>query len=114
MKTTIESLYTHFENRDYRFGNDILIPLAYCNEFIELCRKQHIAILGLEGFSVKDGQKRVPNLDEIADFSSIRSNGKWQEFVDTTTLSAKRFIRAMDSQGVSDGYSFILKVDNTT
>lgn len=114
MKTTIESLYTHFESCKYRFGNDILIPAARCNEFIELCRKQHIAILGIEGFSMNDGQMRVPNLDEIADFSSAYSNGEWQEYVDATALSAKRFIAAMDTQGVSDGYSFVLKEKNAT
>ena len=54
----------------------------------------------------------MPILDEIADFSTITINDDWQQFINETTLAASRFIKAMDTQGNSNVYSFVLIVEN--
>ena len=112
MNKTIESLYLYFETVLFRFGDDILLPLPHCNEFIKQCQKNRIAILGVKGFSVSDEGKRMPILNEIADFSTITINDDCKQYINKTTLAATRFIQAMDTQGNRNVYSFVLRGGN--
>lgn len=59
-----------------------LIRLRDCQRVIAECKAQSVLILGIEGFMISKG-KAVPNMDMIADFSTLTTKA-W----DTACLEA--------------------------
>ncbi|PSN12862.1 hypothetical protein C7293_18390 [filamentous cyanobacterium CCT1] len=71
-------------------GEELYIPSQYAISFVEDCRLQNVAVIGIEGFLITE-QQIMPLLDEIADFSSIVSSD-WQDYVSQCNAAAKNFI----------------------
>lgn len=72
------------------------------------------AILGIEGFVLVDG-KRKPNLDAIADFSSL-NNADWPVFRSKSHEAAENFINAMIVDKTCDAFEFTVseRTDHTS
>lgn len=65
------------------------------------------AVIGIEGFRILDGGGIRPNLDEIADFSSV-STTTFDELVRQCFEAANFFLQKMNVEGKSDGYCFVM------
>ena len=68
---------------------------------LELCDRNSIAIIGIDGFFLRDGDLH-PRLDQIADYSSAVADA-WDSFVRICNDSAQAFLQSLcsDSEVVS-------------
>ncbi len=58
--------------------------------FIIECKKNNMAIIGIEGF-IKIDKKILPQLEMIADFSNYKESN-WVDYVEKCAKSAQKFI----------------------
>ena len=63
-----------FASRSIRLGNETFYPLETVIELIRYCSDHGLAVLGLEGFSYRDGTV-VARLDRTVDFADWRPAG---------------------------------------
>lgn len=71
------------------WGSTPLFKLNNGRELLDYCDKHDAAILGIEGFKIT-GDKRIPDLGCIADFSALTSAGK--EFPALSRKAARHFL----------------------
>jgi len=60
-------------------------------EFLETCHLADLAILGVEGFEIKD-KYLSPRLDIIADFSE-NIDANWDQYKELTYKNTKQFLQ---------------------
>lgn len=69
--------------------------------FVALCKRHRFAIVGIEGFFVREG-KAVPDMDAIADFSEIQDDN----VVDGSAQAAEDFFRNIEPLAIL--FDFVL------
>lgn len=69
-------------------GSLELIASSDIDAFLSVVRDRNLAVLGIEGFRI-DGNKAVPDMDAIADFSGLPSD---EDLAATTIAEASRFL----------------------
>ena len=73
-------------------AGEFYVPTPVASRFIDACVLHCLAIAGIEVFRV-EGEKLRPDLNQIADFSSMFSDEKlWDSVVRETAAEARRFI----------------------
>lgn len=91
--------------------NDDYLSINESLEFIEECHKNKKAIIGFEGF-IREGKYVIPQLDCIADFSSLlKTETSWEEIVDISYKDSKRIL----SEKINDTdwvYEFVIFDEN--
>lgn len=85
-------------------GQELIVLKPYCVDVITECDHLNLAIIGIDGY-FRSNEKIMPNLNEIADFSSL-SRDVWIEFQKESIKAAADFITTMTSIGKSDVYGF--------
>lgn len=86
-----KNLYNKYKNSIYEAGGEMFIPLSLAESFIDDCRANNIAIIGIECFSIdKAGIK--PLLDYIADYSKIKVLNVWGKKVEECYRLSVQFI----------------------
>lgn len=109
----IEALIEKNHIRGYFLGSgEFIVQVEYVGEFFSLILKENLGVLGIEGFYINHEKEILPNLDHIADFSSLASTLKWNDFQEKSTCSAKRVLEEMIKEGSSNGFCFVLVLKN--
>jgi hypothetical protein len=87
-----ERLQQAFADVGTERGGDFYVPAAAASRYIDACVRESLAIAGVEVFRLEEG-KLKPNLNQIADFSSIFSDKEaWEILVRATVAEAHRFL----------------------
>jgi hypothetical protein len=68
-------------------GCEIYLKIPEALNFIKDCQINELAIIGVEGFLLRDGQLH-PQIDIIVDYSSLNVSS-WQEYVVTCNQSTQ-------------------------
>lgn len=97
MPALIEQLASKTGISVYTHGALRLIRLQDCRCLIEACKAQNVLILGIEGFTIS-GDKAVPDMDMIADFSALTAK-TWDAACLEATASAMIYFDSLKSQG---------------
>ncbi len=79
------------------WGSTPLFNLSDGRKLLNYCDKHDAAVLGIEGFKII-GDKRVPDLDCIADFSSLVTSGA--EFPVCSRKAARHFIDSISNADI--------------
>jgi hypothetical protein len=90
---SIDELYAGFDGRLVTGGGEAYVPLNAAPEFVGLCQRNDIVVLGIEAIFVL-GDSTVPRLDMIADYSSVLDR-PWQRAVIESTSSATAFLEIL-------------------
>jgi hypothetical protein len=81
-----------FADRGLVSGGELYVAASAATTFLEACREESLAVLGIEAFTLT-GEKLRPDLDLIADFSSlIHASGAWDAIVAETVREALDFV----------------------
>ena len=72
-----------FSNVGRRRSTEFYLPVSAAHAYVDACAKESLAILGAEGVRL-EGSTTVPDLTQMADFSSAfsTSDAKWRVVVD--------------------------------
>lgn len=92
-----EQIYARFtSNGIVTEGGEVYIPKISAAEFIELCEKNDLAVIGIEGLVYSDGNL-IPQLDLIADYSSSHSSD-WSSHKLACNSAARTFVHGSNSR----------------
>ena len=99
---TESEITDRFRPKGTKRGEELFLSLSHAVALLELCDRNSIAIIGIEGFFLRDGDLH-PRLDEIADYSSAVADA-WDSFVRICNDSAQAFLQSLcsDSEVVSE------------
>jgi hypothetical protein len=76
-------------------GGEVYVPAPAAGDVFRICDELGFAILGVEGFVVRD-DKVKPDLDLIADFSSLLEHaGEWESLAARTREEAQTFVQGV-------------------
>ena len=70
--TTASKLLQQMRGRGFESGGDVYLPPAAALDFAHICRRESLAIAGIEGFE-RIGGKLRPRLDLITDWSGVHA-----------------------------------------
>ena len=92
----------------------ILVSLENCLDHLKELERTDTAILGIEGFVLVDG-KRNPNIEAIADYSSLYY-ADWPVFLSESHEAAEKFINEMIIDKTCDAFEFVVskRADHST
>ena len=85
-----ERLFEQYHQRGIVQNGELYLRAATAFDFVAQCEENDLAIIGIEGFTVENGEIR-PRLDLIGDFSLIETFD-WRQYRDACIRFAKRFI----------------------
>lgn len=80
------------------WGNVPLFNIQDGIKLINFCEKHNIAVLGIEGFKIIN-DKRVPDLDYIADFSALMMVSG-DNFPSVSRISALKFLNTIGNEEI--------------
>jgi hypothetical protein len=83
---------TELASRGVQHGTELYFEIDAAPEVVAFCDQQGIAIVGMEGFLLKE-DGLYPLLDHIADFSAVRASTR-AEFVSSCNRNAERVLAA--------------------
>jgi hypothetical protein len=86
-----QDLFKFFGKLVVNSGDEYYFPINLAQEFISKCNQNDIAIIGIEGFEIKN-TKIIPHLEKIADFSSD-TNASWFQFKKECNYEARKFVQ---------------------
>ncbi|MCL2779809.1 MAG: hypothetical protein FWD73_17600 [Polyangiaceae bacterium] len=93
LKSTAEKrIQEAFASVGLEYGGEFFILASTADRYIDACVQESLAIGGIEAFWLQ-GKKLKPNLNQIADFSSIFTGKDWNSIVRETAAEAHRFVR---------------------
>jgi len=82
-----------------RVGGELYLLLPVAFEFLETCRDNNLAVIGIEGFLYEGGLIH-PQMDLIADFSSPHGASSWTVFRESCHEACLRFLALVPKDGL--------------
>ncbi|MBR8657336.1 hypothetical protein KDH83_28870 [Achromobacter sp. Marseille-Q0513] len=79
------------------WGDVPLFNLSDSHNMLNYCDENDVAVLGIEGFKIV-GKKRIPDLECVADFSSLVTAG--EGFPSLSRKSARNFLDSIQDLNV--------------
>jgi hypothetical protein len=101
-----KDLFSNFEGYSIRRGGTFYLKLSKANEFIDLCLKKKLFILGIEGFLTDGSSEILPIMDAIFDMSGLDKETGTR--VKRSAEEAKKFIAGL-KKGPNVYLEFVLK-----
>ncbi len=84
-----ENLINHSGLDSISRGGEIYLRWESIAKFTNMCTQNNIAIIGIEGFKLKE-EKIIPDMDLIADFSCSKDTA-WNDYLQGCNESTKLF-----------------------
>jgi hypothetical protein len=86
------------------WGNTPLFNLIDGRKLLDYCDKHDAAVLGIEGFKII-GDKRIPDLDCIADFSKFTTTS--EKFAVSSRRAARHFLDSILNKDIFLEFVFV-------
>jgi hypothetical protein len=89
-------------------GGELYLPLTQALNFLESCQRSNLAVIGIEGFIWQNHQEIIPQLDAIADFSSVASPD-WKTYQATCNQAAQSFLKDKNNNKETLLFNFVVQ-----
>lgn len=89
----MNTILERFRQRGFESGGELYLSPAEARDLLAALREGDFAILGVEAVHLENG-KIVPQLDQIADFSSL-STREWRDHVQASSKAAAAFLQQL-------------------
>lgn len=107
---TKDLIYKQFSNLGINQGGDLYLDQPHSLQFIETCRRNGLAVIGIEAFTNREGSL-TPQMDRIADFSTLKAES-WDQFCEKCYEASLSFLQKMNPiQNIVINFTVLEKKD---